>query len=935
MSDANAPPSRPDPDALLARIQGEESSAARGKLRIYFGASAGVGKTYAMLAAARKAKSEHVDVVVGVIETHGRTETAALLDVLEQLPQRRVEYRGRDLKEFDIDAALGRKPQLLLVDELAHSNVEGSRHPKRWQDVEELLEAGIDVWTALNVQHLESLNDVVGGITQIRVMETVPDHVFDGANEVVLVDVPADELLKRLKAGKVYLPEQAERAAKGFFRKGNLMALREIALRRTADRVEDDVQTYRDAEDINRVWKTEAGLLACVGPTANAEQVVRSTARLANQLSVSWHAVYVETPALQRLPASEREAILNVLKLAEDLQARTAVLASDAPAKAISDYASEHNLSKIVLGNSLASSVRGEQSGTKILVQWWKRRSSGLSSDLARLAPELDRIEVGRSADPSTRPLTSSIRRNPTDDEREGAPTAGSKLHRWRYALTLAACAGTTLLCLPLHGRLALANVVMVFLLCVVFVAMRFGRAPAALAAVVNVLAFDFVFVPPRFSFAVEDAQYVVTFAVMLLVGLIIGNLTAGLRFQARIASHRETRAQTLFGFARDLASALQNEQIIDSSIAVLSNTFGKEVALILPDVNEQLQASTHTLAKGQNPIDMSVAQWAFDHEKEAGFATDTLPSNHYRYVPLKAPVRIRGLLVLRPENPRWLLIPEQRRYIETFASLIAIALERVHFVQVAQSMLVNVESERLRNSLLAALSHDLRTPLTALMGLTESLAHSKPALSASQTELTNEVFTSALRMHTMVNNLLDMARLESGEVRLRKDWQSIEEVVGVTLRALQPTLNGRVIDVRLPDDLPLVQIDAALMERVFANLIENALKYTPANSPIEVTASSTGNTLTVNIADRGPGLPDQDVETLFDKFTRGEQESAKPGVGLGLSICKAIVTAHKGKIYATNRVGGGAVFSFELPLPTDATQAGLEASAAALPQLS
>ncbi len=919
MADANAPPSRPDPDALLAQIKGEASSAARGKLRIYFGASAGVGKTYAMLAAARKAKSEHIDVVIGIVETHGRAETAALLHGLEQLPQRRVDYRGRELKEFDLDAALGRKPQLLLVDELAHSNIDGSRHPKRWQDVEELLHAGIDVWTALNVQHLESLNDVVGGITQVRVMETVPDHVFDSANEVVLVDVPADELLKRLKAGKVYLPEQAERAAKGFFRKGNLMALREIALRRTADRVEDDVQSYRDTEDIDRVWKTEAGLLACVGPTANAEQVVRNTARLANQLNVSWHAVYVETPALQRLPASKREAILNVLKLAEDLQARTAVLATSAPAKAIADYASEHNLSKIVLGNASADAVGGRHSAIKGLTFWLKRRGNGLSRDIARLAPELDRIEVGRSADPSTRPLTSSIRRHSTgatDDERKVASATGSKLHRWRYAITLAACAGTTLLCLPLHGRLALANVVMVFLLCVVFVAMRLGRAPAALAAVVNVLAFDLAFVPPRFSFAVEDTQYVVTFAVMLFVGLTIGHLTAGLRFQARIAGHREARAQTLFGFARDLASALQNEQIIHDSIAVLSRTIGKEVALILPNANEQLQPPTHALAAGQHAIDLSVAQWAFDHEKEAGFATDTLPSNHYRYMPLKAPVRLRGVLALRPDNPRWLLIPEQRRYIETFASLIAIALERVHFVQVAQSMLVNVESERLRNSLLAALSHDLRTPLTALMGLTESLAHSKPPLSTSQAELANEVFSSALRMHTMVNNLLDMARLESGEVRLRKDWQSIEEVVGVTLRALQPTLNGRVIDVSLPEDLPLVQIDAALMERVFANLIENSLKYTPANSPIEVTASTTGSMLTVNIADRGPGLPDQDVDTLFDKFTRGEQESAKPGVGLGLSICKAIVTAHKGKIYATNRPGGGAVFSFDLPLP-------------------
>ena len=948
MADAYAPSSRPDPDALLAQIKGEANAALRGKLRIYFGSSAGVGKTYAMLAAARKAKSEHIEVVIGVIETHGRAETAALLDGLEQLPQRPVKYRGRDLREFDLDAALNRQPQLLLVDELAHSNVEGSRHPKRWQDVAELLEAGIDVWTALNVQHLESLNDVVGGITQVRVMETVPDHVFDSANEVVLVDVPADELLKRLKAGKVYLPEQAERAAKGFFRKGNLMALREIALRRTADRVEDDVQTYRDAEDIHRIWKTEAGLLACVGPTASAELVVRNTARLAGQLSVSWHAVYVETPALQRLPSVDREAILTVLKLAEDLQARTAVLASDSPAVAIAHYASVHNLSKVVLGNSYASTHDSRVVGWRELLLWFKRRQRhkrGLSQDIARLAPELDRIEVGHSADPSTRPLTSTLRQTPALDDRDKASDAvgtvgtvgavkarsdAAPLQRFRFALTLLACAATTVLCLPLHGLFELANVVMIFLLCVVLVAVKFGRSAAALAAVVNVLSFDFFFVPPRFSFAVSDVQYLLTFSVMLIVGLITGHLTAGLRFQARIAGHREERVQTLFAFSRDLATALQNEQIIESSLAVLSQTFGHQVALILPDSNrnEQLRAA-HSRSSAQPPVDLTVAQWAFDHEKEAGLGTDTLTSNHYRYLPLRAPVRLRGILALRPDNPRWLLIPEQRRYIETFASLIAMALERVHFVQVAQSMLVNVASERLRNSLLAALSHDLRTPLTALMGLTESLAHSKPALSASQAELTQEVFGSALRMHTMVNNLLDMARLESGDVRLRKDWQSIEELIGVTLRALQPALNGRVIEVRLPEDLPLVQIDAVLMERVFANLIENALKYTPENTPMEVTASATENTLTVNICDRGPGLPDQDVESLFNKFTRGEQESAKPGVGLGLSICKAIVTAHDGKIYATNRAGGGAIFSFDLPLPSPATEAEPAAQAA------
>ena len=914
MADTNAP-KRPDPDALLAQINENAVLATRGKLRVYFGASAGVGKTYAMLTSARKAKQEGVDVVIGVVETHGRAETASLLDGLELLPLRQLQYRDRDLHEFDLDAALLRKPQLLLVDELAHSNIEGSRHPKRWQDIEELLVAGIDVWTALNVQHLESLNDVVGGITQIRVMETVPDHVFDHADEVVLVDIPADELLKRLKAGKVYFAEQVERAAHSFFRKGNLMALREIALRRTADRVEDDVQSYRDAESINKVWKTEAGILACVGPTPNSEQVVRSAARLAGQLSVSWHAVYVETPELQRLPASEREAILSVLKLAEDLQATSAVLANASSAEALSAYAREHNLSRFVLGTSTRL-----RSWSYLLLPW--RSSRRLSEQIGELAPDLDRIHVGRAQDHSTRPLAKLFAGGSGTQD-----TTGSS--RWmRYVWTLVGCAITTALCFPISSVVEQSNVAMVFLLGVVLVAMRFGRAPAALAAVINVLAFDFFFVAPRFSFAVSDVQYLLTFAIMLVVGLITGSLTAGLRFQARIAAHRETRVHTLFNLSRDLSSALQIDQVISASTEVLTRTFGRDVALVLPDSADRLQVPA--LPADQVAIDTDIAQWAFDHDAEAGCGTDTLPSTYYRYVLLKAPVRLRGVLAIRPTNARWLHIPEQRRYIETFASLIAIALERVHFVQVAQSMLVNVESERLRNSLLAALSHDLRTPLTALVGLAESLASTNATNEATQRELAEEIRTSALRMHTMVNNLLDMARLQSGEVRLRKDWQSIEEIVGGAIRSLQPVLKGRLVEVHLPGDLPLVEIDAVLVERVFANLLENASKYTPASSPIEVGATAMPGWVTISIADRGPGLPLRDTATLFDKFTRGEQESAKAGVGLGLSICRAIVEAHGGKIRAAQRDGGGAVFSFDLPVTTITPDSTLNANTGA-----
>ena len=482
---------RPDPDLLLAKVQQQEAHAKRGKFRIYFGSSAGVGKTYAMLAAAQKLKSEGCDVIAGVVETHGRAETAALLDGLEILPRKPVSHRETSVAEFDLDAALARRPQLILVDELAHSNPQGLRHPKRWQDVEELLAAGIDVFTTLNVQHLESLNDVVGSITNVPVWETVPDTVFDHANELVLVDIPVDELLARLKAGKVYLPQQVEHAANNFFRKGNLMALRELALRRTADRVEGDVQAYRVDRSIGSVWKTAAALLTCVGPDQGAERVVRAAARLASQLNADWHAVYVETPVLQRLPASRRERILGILNLAKDLGATTAVIPDSQVAESLIAYARKHNLSKLVIGRDPSRRL------------WPWQRSSG--QRLALLAPDVDLVEIARDPQP------------PRGSAKEGAPTLtpvpeselSERRHvkHLRYLWTALACGAVTAISMPLAERFDRSNIVSIFLLVVVLVAVRFGRGPSALAAVLSVGAFDYFFVPPRFSFAVSDVS--------------------------------------------------------------------------------------------------------------------------------------------------------------------------------------------------------------------------------------------------------------------------------------------------------------------------------------------------------------------------------------------------------------------------------------------
>lgn len=893
---ANSPDSRPDPDQLLDQLRAHEARASRGKLRIYFGASAGVGKTFAMLGAAQRERRAGRDLVVGVIETHGRSETAELLTGLEQLPLRQVDYRGRTLPEFDLDAALARKPAVLLVDELAHSNVEGSRHPKRWQDVQELLEAGIDVWSALNVQHLESLNGTVGAITGIRVNETVPDTVLDAADEIILVDVTPDELIARLKAGKVYLPQQAERAAQNFFRKGNLIALREIALRRTAEHVEDDVRSYRVEQSIAPVWNTEGAILACIGPQEGAEQTVRTAARLAGQLNVRWHAAYVETPRLQRLDEARRDRTLAVMKLAQELGAATAVLAGADAAAELVAQAQQLNCAILVVGRP---QLRGWPAP-------WNSRS--MTRRLATLAPTLDIVEVGHAESARRFAPPAAMARG---GDNNTAPRYG-KLPPYLWAI--ASSVAITLLATPLLNYFDLANIVMLFLLGTVGVALKFGRGPAALAAFLNVAAFDYFFVPPRLSFAVSDVQYLVTFAVMLVVGLLTGQLMAGLRFQARISSSRERRAQSLFELTRELSAALLASQVAELGEAAVQRNFGGQALVLGTDAADQLLLPAHP----PDGFDASVADWSFRNLQAAGLATSTLSAQSWHYLPLKAPMRIRGVLALRPAQPRWLLIPEQMQQLDTLARQIAIALERVHYVDIAQQAVVQMESERLRNTLLAAISHDVRTPLTALIGLAESLQRSTPPLTVPQADMAQAMTQQARQLSALVTNLLDMARLQNGSVSLHSEWQSVEEVVGSAIRAAQPALQGRPVLTDLPADLPLVEFDAVLVERVLVNLLENAAKY--GAPPLEIAARVSSDSLVIAVRDHGPGLPlslkGREAD-LFEKFTRGEAESATPGVGLGLAICKAIVDAHRGQITAGNAPDGGALFTLTLPRRT------------------
>jgi len=885
---------RPDPEQLLEQLREDAQRATRGRLRIYFGASAGVGKTYAMLQAAHGLQAQGVAVLVGLVESHGRSDTAALAKGLEVLPPRALEHRGKALPEFDLDAALQRRPSLILVDELAHTNVAGSRHPKRWQDVAELLANGIDVYTTLNVQHLESLNDVVGGITGVRVQETLPDTFFDAADEVVIVDTPADELLARLHAGKVYPGAQAQRAAQNFFRKGNLMALRELALRRTADRVEDDVQAWRSHKAIRQVWKTEAAILCAIGPTPRAEHVVRSAARLAQQLNVSWHAVYVETARLQRLPDAQRERILRVVRLAHDLGATTAVLQAQEVAPALVTHARENNLSQLMLGRA---PVR----------PGWRRwlgalAGDGLHARLADSAADIDLIEIGAPRTARAEPAAGAL---------DAASVRGPR--RWPpYLGAAVVCVLTTFVCWPLHAWFDRSNIVMLFLLAVLGVALRWGRGPSVLASFLSVGLFDFFFVQPPMSLAVSDVQYILTFVVMLAVGLITGQLTAHLRYQAQVAAEREARSRALFELTRDLAGALQGEQVVEIAQANLSRALHGPALVLVLDADDALQLPPGT----EDAPDLGTARWALDHGQAAGLATDTLPGSAWFYLPLQAPMRARGVLALRPRELASVMQPERRAQLDTCASIIGQALERVHYVDVARDALVHIESERLRNSLLSALSHDLRTPLAVVYGLADTLA-TLPAMPAAGQAAAQALQREAQRINAMVNNLLDMARLQSGAVQLRRQWQPLEEVVGSALQAMRPALVAHHVQTALPADLPLLDLDAVLVERVLCNLLENAAKYTPAGSTIRIGAALQGDTLQLRVADDGPGLPPGREEALFEKFARASSESTTPGVGLGLAICRAIMQAHQGRIRAERGPTGGAVFVLSFPLGT------------------
>ncbi|HUI99745.1 MAG TPA: ATP-binding protein [Usitatibacter sp.] len=795
----------------------------RGKLKIFFGAFPGAGKTDAMLTAARRVRDAGRDVVVAVVDTHDNPETAELLDGFEILPPLAV--AGNPVPgELNLDGALARRPEVILVDDLAHPNPPGSRHPKRWNDADELLANGIDVFTTMGVQHLESLNDVVGEICGIHERETVPDTFFDSAEETIMVDMSADELLARLKEGKVHVGEAEKGAEKTYYSKGSLLALREIALRRTADVVEDEVQKVRAEKHVDAVWKTHGHLLCCIGPQPGSEHVVRSAARLAKQLDSEWTAVYVETPRLQRLPPAERGRILNVVRLAEELGARTAILTGTDVVHALVDYAREQNIGSVVVGRGRPATVRFSRT---------------MSDALAAASPNIDVIEIGRGGAEAGTPVAAPA----IEPDAAGSRAAEKRL---RYFWTFLASLATALAALALYPRFELATVVLLFMLTVVLIAVRWGRGPAIFAAILDVALVDFFFVAPRFSFGLPDPHYFLTFFVMLAAGVVVGQLAGNLRFQARVASHREKRARTLYEFARDLARLQTTSQVIETAESFMSRHFRARVSVLVPDATGLLVSPTGSGMS--NPFDSTAAQWAYDQAQQAGAGTDTLAGNEYLFLPLKSPTRTRGVLAVRPERTRDLFIPEQRHQFEIFAALVATTLERVHYMDVARDAML-------------------------------------------------------------------MARIQGRDMHLELERRPLAELVDGALRQLGALTARHPVAVDVPSDLPLVNVEPDLIQRVFTSLVGNVVKHTPAGTHITISARVAGDFVEVRVEDDGPGLPEGREEEVFESFSRGEKPGARRGAGLGLAICRAIVEAHGGTIRSERRAERGARFVFTLPL--------------------
>jgi two-component system sensor histidine kinase KdpD len=891
---------RPSPDALLEAAHREEQRIGRHK--IFLGGAPGVGKTYAMLQAARAKLREGVDVVVGVVETHGRDETKSLLDGLEIIPRHEVDYKGHKLGEMDLDAILKRRPGLVLVDELAHTNAPGSRHPKRYLDAEELVTAGIDVYSTLNIQHVESLNNVIAQITRIRVRETVPDSVLDNADDIEAVDIAPDDLIQRLREGKVYVPRQAERALRNFFSAGNLTALRELTLRRTAQRVDEQLLSHMQSHAIRGPWAAGERILVCVSEDPRSAALVRYAKRMADRLHASWTALYVETAGSLQFSEEKHDNIAEVLRLAERLGADPITIPGGGRfiADDILAYAQANNFTQIVAGKTKRS-------------RWFELVNGSVVHDLVRNSGNIGvHVIAGEEPDES-----------PARTKHERATHAAQPVEASPYILSLLMIAGALGLAELLKPVVGVNNIALVFLSAIVCVAVTFGLLPSLLAVVTATLCYNFFFLPPLYTFTIAGPANVAALFFFTLVAVLVSNLAARTRRQAKVAQSRARITEALYSFSRKLGSCVNTDDVLWATAYQIASMLHVRVVMLLPEGSSVVLKAGYPPEDMLGDADLAAAQWAWSNNRPAGRGADTLPGGKRLFAPMRTGRGPVGVVGIDDDKSGPLLTPEQRRLLDALLDQGALAIERVHLAEDVDRAKLAAETDRLRTSLLTSISHDLKTPLASILGAGSTLRDYDKDLSADgKTELLSTVITESERLNRFIANLLDMTKLESGAIVPNLALHDMGELVGAALQRASVILADHKVEVRLAADLPMLRLDAVLFEQVLFNLLDNAAKYAVDHSTISIRTWRDGDWAFLQILDEGEGIPPDDLDKIFEKFYRARKgDRVLAGTGLGLAIAQGFVESMGGTISAGNRQDrSGAVFTLRLPVPASET---------------
>ncbi len=882
---------RPSPDALLEQAERET----RGRLKIFLGAAPGVGKTFEMLMSGRARKADGIDVVIGIVETHGRQETEALVDGLEIIDRKPVSYHGHQLDEMDIDAILKRQPQLLLVDELAHTNAPGSRHPKRYQDVEEILARGIDVYTTLNIQHVESLNDVVAQITRIRVRETVPDSIIDRADDIELIDLTPDDLIKRLDQGKIYLPKTARRAIRNYFSPGNLTALRELALRRTAQRVDEQLLTHMRAHAIEGPWAAGDRVLVAIDQRTSSASLVRYARRLADRMRAPWAAIHIETPRSVNLSDEAKDRISATMRLAERLGGETVIIPGQNIAEDLVRYASTHNYTHIVAGKSAKS-------------RWREAIEGSVGHDLIRHSGAID-VHITSTADRDKAGTTRGVK--------TASQPSAFNIKPYLAASLVTACAlGVGLL---LDQFLDVRSIALVFVVGVLGVAVTLGLWPALFVSVLSAFAYNFFFLSPLYTLSIADPESVVALSFFLLVSFVASNLASRVQRQAAAARQRANMTEDLYLFSKKLAGTGSLDDVLWATAFQIASMLKVRVVILLPEGESIAVRAGYPPDDSLVDADIAAAHWAWEHELPAGRGADTLPGARRLYLPLKTARTSVGVIGLDNDRQGPILTPQQQRLFEALSDQAAIAIERVQLVGDVERARLAAEADKLRSALLTSISHDLKTPLAGIMGAATTLRDYSVSLPESdRTELLSTIVEQSERLNRFIANLLDMTRIESGAMEPNLSLHYLGDIVGAALHRAVKILAHHRLQVAVAADLPMLRLDAVLFEQVLFNLLDNAAKYAPQGSEIALEAHVVRGHVVLEISDHGPGIPDIDLERIFDTFYRVRKgDHVQAGTGLGLSIARGFTEAMGGTIRAGNRAeGSGARFTITIPLP-------------------